>query len=420
MKYPFYYEVRFSLIAFDSENNIKRESFIQKAQDENPLEARKLAFDYFNEYLSFLIKLDRVKIVKGNYEITQPSFISEIIDNEPPKINENINSINIDKKNIDKDIPKTIEEVLEEYSEKTKDHSDWRNKCESFREEISIFLVVTDENIARDVLEAYEYEGEIEMEYEIHKVASYEIGKQDLVYNLEFYEHKLYKHFKIDISSIEKTVYHYGEFYEDGEDIESAVNKILDTPYVWNTLEDYNEIMLTSNDLDIETVITRGESHQVEFKPSLLYDFNKQRGRYFVKYIIAKTICSFLNSRGGYLFIGVNDNGEIKGIEPDYSLFEGNKQDKIKLEVDSLISSFFGISKKPLIQVFIERVKEVDLLVIQVEESSKPVFLKKMNKVDGKTEFEKEFFIRMNASTHQLKDIEEIMDYTFKKDWKLK
>jgi len=70
--------------------------------------------------------------------------------------------------------------------------------------------------------------------------------------------------------------------------------------------------------------------------------------------------------------------------------------------------------------VFIERVKEIDLLVICVEESSKPVFLKKMNKVDGKTEFEKEFFIRMNASTHQVKDIEDIMDYTFNKDWKLK
>ena len=410
MKYPFYYEVRFSLIAFDLENNINRRSYIKKVEDENPLEARKVAFDYFDEYLSYLIELHRVKKVKGNYEITQPSFISEILDSAPSY--------------------KEGTDTFEEYWGKRREHSKLIDKLDnfSFREEISIFLVVTDEIIARNVLEASENDENIEMEFEIYKVASYEIDKQSLVDNLEFYEHKLYKHFKIDISSIEKTVYHYGvDFGESGEDIESgAKRKILDMPYEWDTLEDYNEIMLSvekeesSNDLDIETVISRGESHQVEFKPSLLYDFNTQRARYFVKYIIAKTICSFLNSKGGFLFIGVSDNGDLKGIDHDYSLFEGNKQDKIKLEVDSLISSFFGISKKPLIQVFIERVKEIDLLVIYVEESSKPVFLKKMNKVDGKTEFEKEFFIRMNASTHQVKDIEEIMDYTFNKEWKLK
>jgi len=58
MNYPFYYEVRFRLIAYDSENNIKHESFIKKCEKDTPLEARKEAFEEFNE-LSII--LDRIK-----------------------------------------------------------------------------------------------------------------------------------------------------------------------------------------------------------------------------------------------------------------------------------------------------------------------------------------------------------------------
>lgn len=86
----------------------------------------------------------------------------------------------------------------------------------------------------------------------------------------------------------------------------------------------------------------KGESHQIEFKPTLSYNFNTEKGGISVLYIIAKAICGFLNLSGGILFIGVKDSGEMQGINYDYSLYEGkNGIHKILLEVDSLIARFF-------------------------------------------------------------------------------
>ena len=77
--YPFHYEVRVKLLAFDSHNNVRHESFTKEFSDTTPLENRKRAFEEFSEYLSFLEQTKRVeKNKQGNYYISQPSFVSEI------------------------------------------------------------------------------------------------------------------------------------------------------------------------------------------------------------------------------------------------------------------------------------------------------------------------------------------------------
>ena len=54
-----------------------------------------------------------------------------------------------------------------------------------------------------------------------------------------------------------------------------------------------------------------------------------------------------------------------------------------------------------------------DIMIVMVEESRKPVFL--IKKTTDKTY--KEFYVRMNASTRQIYDIEEITEYVFNKKW---
>lgn len=146
----------------------------------------------------------------------------------------------------------------------------------------------------------------------------------------------------------------------------------------------------------------------------MIFNFKTNAAGISVKYIIAKAICGFLNSKGGVLFIGVTDNGEIQGLDDfDYSLFDSeNGKDKILLELDSLISYFFNLSIKPLINSSIEKIDGKDILIIGVTGSSKPVFLKN-KRYD---EVKKEFYIRMNASTRQITDIEEIVEYILNKE----
>lgn len=51
----------------------------------------------------------------------------------------------------------------------------------------------------------------------------------------------------------------------------------------------------------LENIITSGEGLNIEFKQS----FNKS---------VIETLVSFSNSKGGKVFIGVSNNGEVKGV----------------------------------------------------------------------------------------------------------
>ncbi len=393
MNYPFHYEVRFRLLAFDSENKVKTESYIKKCNNHSdPLTNRKEAFAEFDEYLSYLKQGNRVIKIKSNFSISQPADVSELVN-------------------------RTHTDRLQRF--------EWREKMIGFREEISVYLVLTDPEVLR-VLETDENE------FEIHKIASYEFEEQDIIDNLDLIEVPLYEHFKIDIYKLKQIVYHYGlDFAESGEDTESGAKRtILPTPQIWSDHESYIISMASrrleeekpenqNTEFRIKNIISQGESHQVEFKPSMLFNFKSSREDYFVKFIIARVICSFLNSSGGMLLVGVKDDGKICGLEHDYSLFKVNVVDKFKNAFDGIIASFFNLSIKPLITGFIENVDEKDIFLISVESSSKPVYLKNTIKQGDKFLTKKEFYIRMLVSTHQLEDMEEIGNYIFN-NWIIK
>src|SRR6476620_5256344 len=116
-----------------------------------------------------------------------------------------------------------------------------------------------------------------------------------------------------------------------------------------NKIEDSIE---QKKDFSIGDLIRSGESSALEFKSSMLAIMEedleikklqdmttsgskKKSIEYRIIMIeriikdalifsIIKTISSFLNSKGGILLIGIQDNGVICGIENDYSFLEGN------------------------------------------------------------------------------------------------
>ena len=56
----------------------------------------------------------------------------------------------------------------------------------------------------------------------------------------------------------------------------------------------------------IKELLSHGENKQVEFKKCT----DK------VSASVYETVCSFLNAEGGYIFLGVDDDGTILGINP--------------------------------------------------------------------------------------------------------
>ncbi len=399
---PYYYELRFRLLAFDQGNNTHIESHAEQYFDKNLSLARQKVFEDFEEYLSYPASQGRLKKDRrGNFIITQPLPIANLL--------------------VRKD---------------DEDYPEWSKRFSRYKESISIWLVFTDEHLAEEVTDHQNIDfgangmPPVEMEYLLHMVNSYGYDDQRMIDNLEMRELALYNLLKIDTLSIRQVVFNFGEDYADsGENIESGARReILSTPHIWSPIEEYNEWRLEraaeseyypttheDDQLNLAAIIANGESNQVEFKPCLLYNFKTNAPGISIKYIIAKAICGFLNANGGAVFIGISDKGKVQGIDFDYSLFEDeNKKDKLLLEVDSLLTHFFGIVVKPNIDVSIETIDNKDILIIGVSNSRTPVFLH--NKRDG--QMQKEFYVRMSASTRQIQDIEEIVNYIFNKDWR--
>lgn len=151
----------------------------------------------------------------------------------------------------------------------------------------------------------------------------------------------------------------------------------------------------------IDEIITLGESISLEFKSSLQWDVRQNKQNKKLRQSVLKTIAAFLNSEGGMLIVGVEDNGNVFGLENDYSITNHSK-DKFLNLLNTLIGDYIGLDIRPYVDIRIENVNQHDVCVIEVEKSHKPVFMKS----DGKNEL----YIRQGTTTRSL-DSEETYNY---------
>lgn len=151
-------------------------------------------------------------------------------------------------------------------------------------------------------------------------------------------------------------------------------------------------------------LIDLGESHKVEFKSSLRWDYVNNKANKKLEYDIARSICGFYNTYGGFLLIGVSDLKEILGIKKDYlTLGKGKKnRDGFELQLTEIINKFIGKEFRKLLRVSFDEISYEEICYIEIKRSPKPCFL---NKND-----QKEFLIRAGNRTQSL-NVEETTNY---------
>lgn len=82
----------------------------------------------------------------------------------------------------------------------------------------------------------------------------------------------------------------------------------------------------------VEHMIADGESELVEFKETFAVDNETGEKHKGVLHSALKTVCGFLNSSGGTLLLGVDDDGGVQGLEKDYARCSANNQNADGLE----------------------------------------------------------------------------------------
>lgn len=165
-------------------------------------------------------------------------------------------------------------------------------------------------------------------------------------------------------------------------------------------------------ELAITELVKHDENEQLEFKSSLQCNTDDGRKNDAVVMSSIKTIAAFLNSVGGILLIGVEDNGQIFGLEADIALLGKRKsQDGFEQKLVSLITDRIGAAFTQLIIIEFETIQNKTVCVIRVEKANTPAFARFKDQ-HGKAQ--KQFYIRAGCTTRSL-DVEDIYQYVLMK-----
>jgi len=151
----------------------------------------------------------------------------------------------------------------------------------------------------------------------------------------------------------------------------------------------HGEVLVESEDT-YEARIMKGEGTQVEFKSTLRVNLHTGKPDPKMEHAVLKTVAAFMNSKGGTLFIGVNDDSEVIGLNQDSFLNE----DKLLLHLDNLIKSKLGGGSFAAITPEISELGGKRFLAIECGASETPVFLRNSQG--------DEFYIRAGASSPAL------------------
>ncbi len=205
------------------------------------------------------------------------------------------------------------------------------------------------------------------------------ISEQLLIVNTN----KMLEALKESISNIE---YELALNPKSSDTIKTQIEKMLDA------------IGALSEADKVRSLIREGESKYLELKETLSLDVRKQTKEKYIELEALKTVTAFLNSDGGILIIGVNDEGEITGIEKEVYKFYINL-DKFLLHWKNLLNSRIGAEFYPFIEPRLIKIDNVHVLEVDCKQSKSPCYLD-----------DTDFYVRTNPATDKLEG-PKLVDY---------
>ncbi len=149
--------------------------------------------------------------------------------------------------------------------------------------------------------------------------------------------------------------------------------------------------LVTREEATTIELIKRGEGEALEFKSTLRMNLHTGQKDQSMENAALKTIAAFINSKGGTLLIGVDDSGEILGLDSD----RFPNDDKMLLHLTNLIKDKLGSIHLKFINSKVVHIEGKKVLRVDCRKTSTPAYF-----VSGNDEH---FFIRTGPSTTSMK-----------------
>lgn len=177
----------------------------------------------------------------------------------------------------------------------------------------------------------------------------------------------------------------YKEYGILSDDYEVFLNKRAEIIYneLLNRLDGKHHIETFENNL--KSTILNWENAKVEFKETLRWDIRQWIINTKIEFVVAKTICAFMNTNWGILFIGVADNSDIVWLDRDYTTLSDGKKNKdgFELHLKWVIKKYLWENLEKYIKISFPIIDKIEICMIEVFRNSKPIFVK----FEGKEEY---------------------------------
>jgi len=135
----------------------------------------------------------------------------------------------------------------------------------------------------------------------------------------------------------------------------------------------------TAPPMTVEDILAQGESQYVEYKSSLMWDYRQQRINKKLYTPVMKSLAGFMNSYGGHLLIGVDDDGNILGIEADMKGLRKPNLDGWENAFNQAFNSMVGVEYHRLIELEFYEKDEKTVCHVYAHPADRPIFLKENN-----------------------------------------
>ena len=179
-------------------------------------------------------------------------------------------------------------------------------------------------------------------------------------------------------SEIDGLVAHlYGLSEKEFEHVLSAF-PLVKQPIKDAALSAYHEFALAPDDLTIRALIEKGENEKVEFKVAACWNAKQGKSDPTMRDNIIQEVAAFLNTNGGTVLIGVEDNGTMAGLADDYQAVNPTKpnRDSYQLFLLDILRSNLICSRTLSYTISFGTLHGKDVCRIDIKPANDPVYLK--------------------------------------------
>ncbi|MDD2284744.1 MAG: DUF262 domain-containing protein [Paludibacter sp.] len=167
--------------------------------------------------------------------------------------------------------------------------------------------------------------------------------------------------------------------------------------------------------MSVAELIEQGENASLELKTTLRWDLKLNKINKKLEEVILKTIAAFSNGEGGTLIIGVNDEGEIEGLQHDYATLTNGDKDKFELHLRNLLNKEYGIDfATNNLKILFPEIEDKEICMVEIKAGLKPLYTTITDNNGNKAE---KFYVRSGNSSQEvsLSEIAEFITKRFEK-----